>query len=93
MGGATGPTAQLSATLAKFRIAARDEVQATASGQISVTGPATAPTVTAPLTINRGQINLPNSLPPNVVVLKVTEVNGRQPTSQLPAAVGAGDSG
>ena len=86
LGGATGPTAQLSATLAKFRIAARDEVQATASGQISVTGPATAPTVTAPLTINRGQINLPNSLPPNVVVLKVTEVNGRQPTSQLPAA-------
>jgi translocation and assembly module TamB len=86
LGGATSPTAQLSAALVNFRIAARDEVQATASGQISVTGPATAPTVTAPLTINRGQINLPNSLPPNVVVLKVTEVNGRQPTSRLPAA-------
>ncbi len=84
LGGTDGPTTHLSAALANFRIAARDEVLATASGNISVTGRLAAPTVTAPLTINRGQITLPNSLPPNVVVLKVTEVNGRQPTAQPP---------
>ncbi|MGC2524853.1 MAG: translocation/assembly module TamB domain-containing protein [Stellaceae bacterium] len=76
LGGAQGADAQLSATLSKFRIAARDEAVATASGTVSVAGPLTALAVTAPLTIDRAQINLPSSLPPSVVVLKVTEVNG-----------------
>jgi len=81
LGGAAGPTAELSAKLAKFRIAARDELVATASGTISVTGPLAAPKVTAPLTIDRAEINLPTSLPPNVVVLKVTESSGRTPVA------------
>src|SRR5208282_2564480 len=80
--GPSGPTAELSATLANFRVAARDEAVATASGTVSIAGPLTAPKVTAPLTIDRADINLPESLPPNVVVLKVVEINsktGKQP--------------
>jgi translocation and assembly module TamB len=47
-----------------------------------------APKITAPLVIDRGEIHLPSSLPPNVVVLKVTEINGRNgvATALPPAA-------
>jgi translocation and assembly module TamB len=90
--GPSGPTAELSATLTNFRVAARDEAVATASGTVSIAGPLTSPKVTAPLTVNRADINLPDSLPPNVVVLKVVETNskaGKQqpptPASQPPA--------
>jgi len=90
--GASGPTAELSATLANFRVAARDEAVATASGTVSIAGPLIAPKVTAPLTIDRADINLPESLPPNVVVLKVVETNSKTgkrpppaPANQLPA--------
>jgi translocation and assembly module TamB len=80
--GSSGPTAELSATLANFRVAALDEAVATATGTVTITGPLTAPKVTAPLTIDRADISLPESLPPSVVVLKVVEVNsksGKQP--------------
>jgi translocation and assembly module TamB len=87
LGGTEGPSAQLSAALANFRVAARDEGSATASGTVSVTGPLAALKITAPLIIDRASVNLPNSLPPSVVVLKVTEVNGsKQPASQRQAA-------
>ena len=75
--GPAGPTAELSAQLDSFRVAARDEAVATATGKVSIAGPITAPKVTAPLTINRADINLPDTLPPNVVVLKVVERNGK----------------
>ena len=75
--GPAGPTAELSATLDNFRVAARDEAVATTSGNISIAGPLTAPKVTAPLTINRADISLPDGLPPNVVVLKVVERNSK----------------
>jgi translocation and assembly module TamB len=83
--GPTGPTAELSATLANFRVAARDEAVATATGSVSIVGPLTAPKVSAPLTIDRADISLPDSLPPNVVVLKVVEINGKN-GKQPPAA-------
>ena len=87
--GAAGPSAQLSANLANFRVAARDEVLATASGTVSVAGPLAAPKVTAALTIDRADISLPDSLPPSVVVLHVTEIGGstRKPsaTARAPA--------
>ena len=74
--GPSGPTAALSATLTNFRVAARDEATATATGTVSITGSLTAPKVAAPLTVDRADINLPDSLPPNVVVIKVTRING-----------------
>jgi translocation and assembly module TamB len=85
--GPAGPTADISAALDNFRVAARDEVVATTSGNIAITGPLSAPRVTAPLTINRAEITLPDSLPPNVVVLKVVEINGR--TGKPPPAAAA----
>jgi translocation and assembly module TamB len=85
LGGPGGPTAQLSATLTNFRVAARDEALATASGAVSVTGPLTALKVTAPLTVDHAEVNLPSSLPPSVVVIKVTEINGRVRPGPQPA--------
>ena len=84
--GPAGPTAQLSATLDNFRVAARDEAVATASGDVSIAGPLTAPKITAPLTINRADINLPGSLPPSVVVVKVVETNSKTGKPPPPAA-------
>ncbi len=75
--GSSGPIADLSATLDNFRVAARDEVVATASGTVSIAGPLTSPRVAAPLTVNRADITLPQALPPTVVVLKVVERNGK----------------
>jgi translocation and assembly module TamB len=86
--GPSGPTAALSGTLANFRVAARDEAVATATGNVSITGPLTAPKAAASLTVDRADINLPESLPPNVVVLKVVEINsksGKRPPA-VPAA-------
>jgi translocation and assembly module TamB len=84
LNGPSGPSAELSGTLAHFRVAARDEAVATASGTISIAGPLSAPKVTAPITIDRADINLPSSLPPNVVVLKVVETGGK--TGKKPPA-------
>jgi len=85
--GAAGPTADLSATLSNFRVAARDEAVATATGTVSVAGALNAPKVGAALTIDRADINLPESLPPNVVVLKVVETNSKTGKQPPPAAV------
>jgi translocation and assembly module TamB len=85
LSGPAGPTAQLSATLANFRVAARDEAVATASGTVSIAGPLSAPKVTAPLTVDRADINLPDSLPPSVVVVKIVEKNGKGGKAAPPA--------
>jgi translocation and assembly module TamB len=77
LSGASGSTAQLSATFSDFRVAARDEALVTASGTISITGPLSAPRAAAALTVDRAEINLPDSLPPNVVVLHVSEIGER----------------
>src|SRR5262249_56196814 len=80
--GPSGPTAALSATVTNFLIAARDEAVVTATGTVATTGSLTAPKVTAPLTIDRADINLPESLPPSVLVLKGVRINrksGDQP--------------
>jgi translocation and assembly module TamB len=83
--GAAGPTTDLSASLRDFRIAARDEAVVTASGRVSIAGPLTGPKITAPLTIDRADINLPSSLPPNVVVIPVV-VTGSRPGKSPPPA-------
>jgi translocation and assembly module TamB len=77
LSGASGPSTALTARFANFRLAARDEVQASASGTVSVAGSLSAPKVAAALTVDRANVTLPNSLPPSVVVLNVTEINGK----------------
>jgi translocation and assembly module TamB len=84
--GPSGPTADLSAKLAKFRVAARDEAVATASGTVSIAGALTSPKVGAALMIDRADVNLPDSLPPNVVVLKVVETNSKSGKPPPPPA-------
>ena len=85
LSGPAGPTAELSAKLADFRVAARDEALVAASGTISVTGHLAAPRVVAVLSVDRAEINLPDNLPPSVVVLHVTEIGGK--TAKLAEAV------
>jgi translocation and assembly module TamB len=84
--GAAGPTADLSAKLSNFRVAARDEAVATATGTVSIAGALTSPKVGADLTIDRAEINLPESLPPSVVVLKVVETSSKSRKSPPPPA-------
>jgi translocation and assembly module TamB len=85
--GAAGPTAELSATLDDFRVAARDEALVTASGRVSIAGPLAKPTLKAPLTIDRADLNLPASLPPSVVVIRVVRTGtttGKRPAPAAP---------
>jgi translocation and assembly module TamB len=94
-GAAAGPTANLMANLHDFRVAARDDAVVTASGNIAVTGPLTAPDVKAGLTIDRADVNLPTSLPPNVVVIHVVRIDSKTgkpvppPTKAAPSALPA----
>ncbi len=90
LSGADGPVADLAASLTDFRVAARDEAVVTASGKISIAGPLAGPRIAAPLTIDHAEINLPTSLPANVVVLEVTRIDSktgqpRQPQLQSSA--------
>jgi translocation and assembly module TamB len=94
LSGAAGPTADFGATLAGFRVAASDEALIKASGEVRVKGPLGALEVSAPLTINRADINLPDRLPPEIVVLEVTRTGGpvvgakpEAPASVWPAAL------
>jgi translocation and assembly module TamB len=89
LNGSAGPTASLAANLSNFRLAARDEAVVTASGQVSVKGPLTALDVRAPLTIDRADINLPDSLPPEIVVLHVVRIDAKTGRKVAPAAATA----
>jgi translocation and assembly module TamB len=53
---------------------------------VSIAGAPTSPKVGAALTIDHADISLPESLPPNVVVLKVVEKNGKGGKAPQPAA-------
>jgi translocation and assembly module TamB len=93
-GAAPGPSADFAVNVHDFRIAARDEALVKASGRLTLAGPLGGLTVTAPLTIDRADINLPNRLPPEIVVIHVVRVDGKtgkpvQPTSPTSAVLPA----
>jgi translocation and assembly module TamB len=77
LAGSSGPSADLAARLAGFRIAARDEAVVTASGTITVAGAIASPKISARLTVDRAECRLPEGLPPSVTRLAVTEINGQ----------------
>ncbi|HZT90014.1 MAG TPA: translocation/assembly module TamB domain-containing protein [Stellaceae bacterium] len=80
------PTADFSATLANFRVAARDEAVVKASGAMAVAGPVAAPKVSGELTITSGEFTIPDGLPPSVTRLNVVEIgHGVTPPPALPA--------
>jgi translocation and assembly module TamB len=74
----------LSAALAQFRIAARDEAVITASGNVTVAGPIGNPKITGRLTIDKGEINLPQAPPASIARLDVTVIDSK--TGRRPAA-------
>src|SRR5229473_6979456 len=76
---ASAPSAEPTATLKHFRIAARDETVITASGNVAVSGTIASPKVTAQLTAEQGDITLPDRLPPSVARLRVVEINRSKP--------------
>ena len=74
-----GPTADISGTLKSFRIIGRDDAVLAASGTVAIAGPVASPKVTARLTTDKGDLTIPDNLPPSVTRLQVVEVNSRVP--------------
>lgn len=81
---ASAPSAELTATLKHFRVAARDEAVVTASGDVAISGTVASPKVTAHLIAEEGDITLPDRLPPSVARLKVVEINQSNPKGPGP---------
>ena len=74
----------MQATLANARLAARDDVQAAASGDISVKNDAVGMSVDARIVTDQIEIELIDNLPPSIATLDVTEV-GTLPHGRKPA--------
>ncbi len=80
-----GPVVELSARLAQFRIAARDEAVITASGSITAAGPIGSPKITGRLTIDKGNITLPQSPSLDVARLDVIVVDSKSGKAPSPS--------
>jgi translocation and assembly module TamB len=75
--GGTGPSADFSVTLDRFRLVGRDEAVLTTSGTVAIAGAISSPKVTARLTTEQGQLRIPDNLSPSVTRLPVVEINNR----------------
>ena len=78
------PSADLTATLKHFRVAARDEAVVGASGTVTVGGTIASPKVAAQLTVDGGDITIPDRLPASVVQLNAVEIHGRHSKGPIP---------
>jgi translocation and assembly module TamB len=65
----------LDVTLESARVARRDELSGRASGTLRIAGAGAAPLVAGKITTERGNIRIPDRLPPDVVELEVVEKN------------------
>ena len=84
------PTAELTATLQRFRVAGRDEAVVTASGTVAIAGAVASLKITAQLTADEGNLTIPDRLPPSVRKINVVEINGRAgPKPATPPATSA----
>jgi len=72
----------------KAGVVHRDDVSATASGEIALTGPVRGPAIKGKLMVDEAEVRLVDTMPPEVVVLDVVEVNG--PSGPEPAERSAG---
>lgn len=68
----------IDAKLAQLKVAGLDMVTATADGNVNVSGSLNHMTAKGALTLGPVEVNIPQSLPPNVVVIPVTEINNPQ---------------
>ncbi len=72
-----GPSFELKASLKSFTGARSDEVTAVISGEARVDG-----NIAAPRAIDSANINIPQQLPPNIVVLDVVRYDSRRPMAE-----------
>ncbi|HEX2479360.1 MAG TPA: translocation/assembly module TamB domain-containing protein [Geminicoccaceae bacterium] len=70
--------------LEQARLVARDEVVATASGDLVLNGGVNAPMLGGAITVNRADVSIPERLGPNVVVIPVEEIGRGAPSSPAP---------
>jgi translocation and assembly module TamB len=62
--------------LEQARLVARDDVVATASGELALDGPVNAPTLNGAVTVNRAEISIPERVGPSIAVIPVEEIGG-----------------
>ncbi|MBE0529912.1 MAG: translocation/assembly module TamB domain-containing protein [Rhodospirillales bacterium] len=77
----------------KAGIVHRDDVSATASGEIVLTGPVLGPAIKGKLTVDEAEVRLVDRMPPDVVALDVVEVNGPTAIEPVEAAGGSAPPG
>ncbi len=66
---------RLTVRLGKFTALRRPEAEIVATGAVALKGPLTAPAVEGKLTVERGELRIPDRLPEDVVELEVEEIN------------------
>ncbi|HKW54097.1 MAG TPA: translocation/assembly module TamB domain-containing protein, partial [Stellaceae bacterium] len=70
-----GPTFDVNGQLKSFHAVRRDEANATASGEVRLTGTVTAPSVAAKLRIDSAELRVPERLPQTVQPIDVVRIN------------------
>lgn len=76
--------------LDRARLLARDDVTATASGDLTLDGTVAAPTLGGQITVNRAEISIPERIGPSVAVISVEEVGGNVAATAEASGDGAG---
>ena len=83
---AAGPSLNITAALKNFRALKRDEGTGTASGTLAVTGPITAPSLKAAITIDGAEIAVPERLPQSLSPVEAVEIDSAAGTVLTPQA-------
>jgi translocation and assembly module TamB len=76
LSGKNGSEASLALALDKFTALRHPQAEIQASGTVGLTGSLEAPRIEGKLTINKGEIRIPDRLAEDIVELDVVEVNG-----------------
>lgn len=82
-----GMPVDANATLTRFTLFNRAEGTASASGTVSMTGPAGSGTLRSRLRTDRAELRIQEAPPPSVVSLDVTEVGGGRPPPPPPPPI------
>ena len=91
--GDDGPRVDLALTSKQAALIRRDEITAFADSDIAVNGTPADMTVKGKITIVRADARVPDTLPPAVADLNVTEVGGDSGNAEAPAMGGAVEAG
>lgn len=75
-----GAALDFGARFADFQVMRRDDVQGTADGDLRLSGTLAATTLSGRIRVNRAEIRIPETLPPNIARLDVVEIDSRRGT-------------